>query len=350
MSEEAETEIVEVEAPEEAGVEEQRKFYSESYRYLQDIPGIGSATVTKLAELGYKTVKSVAVADEKDLISQGIGEETAKKLVMESRKTISLGFITAAEYKKIKGEYEYLTTGIKALDLILKPPTSPVGGIETKGITSFYGEFGSGKSQIAHQLCVTVQLPKSKGGLNANAMYIDTEQVFRPERVVTIAENLGFEDPEKVLENIIYAEAYTSNHQIELLNSADHTIEEENVRLIILDSGTGQFRAEYIGREMLAPRQQLINKHFNKLMRLARAFDCAAVITNQAVDTPDAWSSKDPKGIGGHIVGHIVHSHVYLRKGRDNLRIAKVTASPSLPIGEAPFLITENGLVDTITE
>lgn len=330
---------------EEIDQEEQRDFYNTKYKELQDIPGIGAATITKLNNLGYRTVRSVAVADEKDLISQGLGEDTVSKLIGEARKTISLNFITGSELAKIRGTIRYLSTGIMELDKLLR------GGIETKGVTSFYGEFGSGKSQMMQQLTVTVQLPKERGGLDGEALYIDSEHVFRPERVLQMAEYLGFDDPDEVLDKIHYAEAFTSAHQIELLNKADHIIEEQNVKLIIIDSGTGQFRSEYLGREMLAPRQQLLNKHLTKLMRYARAFDCAAVITNQVVSTPDAWAgARPPNPIGGHIVGHVVHSHIWLRKGRNNLRIAKVTDSPTLPEGEAPFLITDRGLEDSVPD
>ena len=230
-----------------------------------------------------------------------------------------------------------LTTGCSSLDNLLE------GGIETQSLTEFYGEFGTGKSQICHQLCVTVQLPEVQGGLDGSVLYIDTEATFRTERVMQIAPRFGF-DPEDALKGVIYAEAYTSNHQTVLLENADEVIKENNVRLIIIDSVMSHFRSEYLGREMLANRQQQLNKHLHKLMRLARGFNAAAVITNQVMASPDAFFTKSVSPTGGHILGHMSHSRISLRKGRNNVRIAKLTASPSLPEGEAPMRITERGI------
>jgi DNA repair protein RadA len=230
-----------------------------------------------------------------------------------------------------------LTTGCSSLDRLLN------GGIETQSLTEFYGEFGTGKSQICHQLCVTAQLPKEMGGLEGSTLYIDTENTFRTERIMQIALRFGI-NPQNALEKIIFAEAYTSNHQIVLLENSDEVIKENNIQLIIVDSVTSHFRSEYLGREMLAPRQQQLNRHLHKLMRLSRAFNTAAVVTNQVISQPDAFFSTGVAPVGGHIMGHMSHNRIFLRKGRNNLRIAKLTASPSLPEGEAPMRITERGI------
>ena len=174
-------------------------------------------------------------------------------------------------------------------------------------------------------------------------MFIDTESTFRPERVQQIAPRFGV-NPQDVLKGIVYAEAYTSNHQIVLLENADEVIKENNIKLIIIDSVTSHFRSEYIGREMLANRQQQLNRHLHKLVRLGRAFNTSLVITNQVMASPDAFFSKAVTPVGGHILGHMSHNRIFIRKGRNNMRIAKLTASPSLPEGEVPMRITERGV------
>jgi DNA repair protein RadA len=151
-------------------------------------------------------------------------------------------------------------------------------------------------------------------------------------------------DPDEVLKKIIFAEAYTSDHQMVLLDNADEIIKKNGIRLIIVDSLTSHFRSEYLGRELLASRQQNLNKHMHKLMRLSRAFNTVAVITNQVMAQPDAFFTKGVSPVGGHIVGHMSHSRIYLRKGRENIRIARLIVSPSLPEGEVPIRITENGV------
>jgi len=316
---------------------EDLEYYKAKYKTLEDLPDIGPATVAKLKEIGFKTVESLGTAAVAELVTAGIGEAMAEKVIEAARKSMAITFVRGDELVELRKNVRKLTTGCSSMDRLMN------GGIETQSLTEFYGEFGSGKSQLCHQLCVTVQLGEAQGGLNGSVLYIDTEATFRPERVMQMAPRFGLK-PEDVLKGIIYAEAYTSNHQTVLLENADEVIKENNVRLIIVDSVMSHFRSEYLGREMLAPRQQQLNKHLHKLMRLSRAFNTAAVITNQVLASPDAFFSKAVSPTGGHILGHMSHSRIFLRKGRSNVRIAKLTASPSLPEGEAPMRITERGI------
>jgi DNA repair protein RadA len=308
------------------------------YELLEDLPGIGPATAQKLQELGFHTVESLAMATARELEPAGISEKKAFAIIEAARSCISVTFVRADELLKMRKSVLRLTSGSKALDGILD------GGLETQTITEFYGEYGSGKSQICHQLCVNVQLPPERGGLSGAALYVDTENTFRTERIVQMSRYLGL-DPEQVVKNIIYAEAYTSDHQMFLLDNADEVIKANNVKLIIVDSLTAHFRSEYIGREMLASRQQKLNKHMHKIIRLARAFNAVAVVTNQVMAKPDVFFGDAIYPIGGHIVGHTSHTRIYLRRASHGpVRIARLVSSPYLPEGEEIFKITENGI------
>ncbi len=320
--------------------EEEESVAKKKYEFLEDLPGIGPATAQKLNELGFHTVESLAMAAARELESAGIGEKKALAIIGVARSTISVSFVRADELLRMRQNVLRLTTGSKALDGLLG------GGLETQTITEFYGAYGSGKSQVCHQLCVNVQLPPERGGLNGAALYIDTENTFRTERIVQMARHLGL-DPEEVAKNIIYAEAYTSDHQMFLLDNADEVIKKNNVRLIIVDSLTSHFRSEYLGREMLARRQQRLNKHMHKLIRLARAFNTVAVVTNQVMAKPDAFFGNAVHPIGGHIVAHTSNTRIFLRKAsRGPVRIARLVACPYLPEGEEIFKVTEGGLED----
>ena len=325
-------------------LEEKEEKPTKKYELLEDLPGIGPATAQKLRELGFHTVESLATATVKELEKAGIGEKKALEIIKRARSSMALSFIRADELLKMRQNVFRLTTGSKTLDNLLG------GGLETQTITEFYGEYGSGKSQICHQLCVNVQLPHERGGLDGGALYIDTENTFRTERIVQMAEHLGL-DPNEVVKNIIYAEAYTSDHQMFLLENADQVIKENNIRLIIIDSLTAHFRSEYLGREMLAERQQKLNKHLHKLIRLARAFNAVAVVTNQVMARPDIFFGNAVHPVGGHIVAHTSHTRIYLRKAaKGPTRIARLVSSPYLPEGETVFKITENGVEDVEEE
>ncbi len=314
------------------------------YEYLEDLPGIGPATAQKLHELGFHTVESLGTAAARELQSAGIGEKKALEVIRIARSSLTVSFIRADELLKMRQNVLRLTTGSKTMNELIG------GGIETQTITEFYGQYGSGKSQMCHQLCVNVQLPTEKGGLNSGALYIDTENTFRTERIVQMAQHLGLV-PEEVAKNIIVAEAYTSDHQMFLLDNADKIIKENGIHLIIVDSLTSHFRSEYLGRGMLAERQQKLNKHMHKLVRLARAFNAAAVVTNQVMAKPDVFFGDAVHPIGGHIVAHTSHTRLYLRKSaRGPVRIARLVSSSYLPEGERVFKITENGVEDVAEE
>lgn len=316
----------------------------EKYEHLEDLPGVGPATAQKLRELGFNTVESIATAAIKELEPAGISEKKAQDVIRAARSTLSLTFMRADELMKIRQNVMRLTTGSKAIDEVL------AGGLETQTITEFYGEYGSGKSQLCHQMCVNVQLPTERGGLNGAALYIDTENTFRTERIIQMAQHMGV-NPEDIIKKIIFAEAYTSDHQMFLLENADKIIKDNNVRLIVIDSLTAHFRSEYLGREMLAERQQKLNKHMHRLIRLARAFNAVAVVTNQVMAKPDVFFGDAVHPVGGHIVAHTSHTRIYLRKSsRGPLRIARLVSSPYLPEGERVFKITENGVEDLSEE
>jgi DNA repair protein RadA len=324
--------------------EEEPELPKKQYEFMEDLPGVGPATAQKLRELGYHTVESLAMATGHELEPAGITEKKAFQIIAAARSSIGLSFVRANELFKMRQPVLRLTSGNKGLDTLL------AGGLETQTITEFYGEYGSGKSQMCHQLCVNVQLPPERGGLNGAALYLDTENTFRLERIVQMAKHLGL-DPEKVANNIIYAEAFTSDHQMFLLENADEVIKANNVKLIIVDSLTAHFRGEYLGREMLAPRQQRLNKHMHKLIALARAFNAVAVVTNQVMAQPDMFFGDAIHPIGGNIVGHTSHTRIYLRKASQGpVRIARLVSSPYLPDGEEIFRVTENGIEDVSEE
>ena len=322
----------------EAEVEKPKK-----YEFIEDIPGVGPATAEKLKEMGYHTVESLATATIKELTEAGVGEKPAAKVIAEARDSLALSFIRADELIKMRQNVRRLTTASKQVDELLG------GGLETQTITEFYGEYGVGKSILCHQLAVNVQLPEEKGGLNGAALYIDTENTFRTEWIVRMAKAMGL-DPVETAKKIIYSEAFNSDHQILVLEKADKVIQENNVKLIIVDSLTAHFRSEYLGREMLAERQQKLNNHLHRLVRLSRAFNACAVVTNQVMSRPDQFFAMAVEAVGGHIVSHTTHTRVFLRRTASGpVRICKLISSPYLPEGERIFKITEEGVKD-ITE
>ncbi len=307
---------------------------------IEDLPGVGPQAAEKLIKAGYKSLEAMAVASPMELIeAASLGQGTADKAIKAARDALEMGFETAdklAEKRKLVGR---ITTGSKEVDSLLG------GGIETQSITEIYGKFASGKSQWCFETAVTVQLPVEKGGLGGNCLYIDSENSFRPERVIQVANHLGM-DQEKVLKNIFVARAYNTDHQMLLADKADEMVKSKKIKLIIVDSLMAQFRSEFVGRGTLANRQQKLNKHLRTLMKLAEMNNIAVLVTNQVMQRPDILFGDPTAPVGGEILAHASKTRLYLRKSKADTRVAKLVDSPSLPDGEAIFRVTENGLED----
>ncbi len=308
---------------------------------IENLLGIGEATAEKLREAGFRTIESIAAATVAGLREPAeLSETQAKKIISAAREVTDFcNFVTADKVLEQREKIGLITTGSESLDGLLG------GGVETQAVTESFGEFGSGKTQLAHQLCVNVQLPKEQKGLDAKAIYIDTENTFRPERISDMSIGVGI-DPVKTLENIYYVRSYNTDQQILIAEKAEEIVESGNVHLIVVDSLTSQFRAEFTGRETLAPRQQKLNRHLMTLHRIADIHDLAIFVTNQVQARPDVFFGDPTRPIGGHILAHSATTRIYLRKSKEQRRIARMFDSPNLPEREAVFRITEQGIKD----
>ncbi len=307
---------------------------------LDDIPGVGEKIGEKLKEVGYTDPMVLAVTSPTELASIAeIGEGQAAKIITSARNMLDIGFESADKILERKVSALKITTGSKNLNNLLG------GGVETQAITESYGAFGSGKSQLSFQLSLNVQLPVDAGGLGRNCLFIDTENTFSPTRIVQIARGLKLE-PEKILRNIFVSRAFNSEHQMLLIEKAPEIIEEKNIGLVIVDSITSHFRADFVGRGELAGRQQKLNRHLHQLQRLSDAFNLAVYITNQVMSRPDVLFGDPTAPVGGHILGHMATYRMYLRRGKEGTRIARMVDAPNLPEAEAVFLITEEGIKD----
>jgi len=308
---------------------------------IDKLPGVGPATAEKLRDSGYVDVLDIAVASPSELADAAeIGENVASKIIIGARKQADVGaFETGSDLLDKRAKVGLLNSGSKTFNELLG------GGFETQAIIELFGEFGSGKTQVAHQLCVMVQLPKDQGGLDGEAFYIDTENTFRPERIVQMAEAIEL-DPDEVLSKIHVARAYNSSHQMLLVDKVKELSRESPARLLVVDSLTAHFRAEYVGRGALADRQQKLNKHMHDLLRWSDLNNGVVCVTNQVAAKPDAFFGDPTRPIGGHIVGHTATFRIYLRKSKGPKRIARLIDSPHLPEGEAVFSITDKGIRD----
>jgi DNA repair protein RadA len=335
---------------------------------LEDLPGVGPATAEKLRDNGFDDYQGLAVASPGELSNTAdVGESTASDIIQAAREAADIGgFESGAQVLERREQIGKLKFNIPEIDELLG------GGIETQSITEVYGEFGAGKSQVTHQLAVNVQLPKEHGGLHGAAIFVDSEDTFRPERIDDMIRGLDDEiladvmeereiegEPgddeamdallESFLDKIHVAKAFNSNHQILLAEKAKELASESQdddypVRLLCVDSLTAHFRAEYVGRGELAERQQKLNKHLHDLMRVGDLNNTAVLVTNQVASNPDSFFGDPTQPIGGNILGHTSTFRVYIRKSKGDKRIFKLVDAPNLADGEAIMRVEDAGL------
>ena len=311
---------------------------------IDKLNDIGPATKTSLKEAGFRSIKDLVIRGPIDIAeATGIAIEKCILLcnrareILEDIGVLDKPFTTANEiYEKRKLEYR-ISTGSKNLDELLD------GGIETRAITELYGEYGTGKTQICHTLCVTVQQSKAEDNIS-RALYIDTENTFRPERIASIASARKI-DPSVALENVIVAKAYNSSHQEVIIQESPNVINLHNIKIMIVDSIVSHYRAEFLGRSVLSERQQRINRLLHILLRIAETCKIAVVITNQIQSSPDAIFGDPNKATGGNVMAHTSTYRLYLKKAGKN-RIARMVDSPYHLEREILFALNEQGIGD----
>ncbi|XP_061715066.1 meiotic recombination protein DMC1/LIM15 homolog [Cydia pomonella] len=323
---------------------------TEEETFFQDVDilqkhGINVADIKKLKTAGICTIKGIQMSTKKKLCNiKGFSDAKVDKIKEACQKVVTLGFMTALEVSDKRKQVFKISTGSSELDKLL------AGGIESMAITEVFGEFRTGKTQLSHTLCVTTQIPTPSGYHGGKVMFLDTEHTFRPDRLRPIADRFNL-DQNAVLDNVLYARAYTSEHQAELLDYVAAKFHEEGgvFKLLIIDSIMALFRVDFSGRGELADRQQKLAQVLSRLQKISEEYNVAVFITNQMTADPGATLSfqVDPKKpIGGNILAHASTTRISLRKGRGENRIAKIYDSPDLPESEAIFAITSGGVSD----
>ncbi|CAM4709467.1 unnamed protein product [Leuciscus chuanchicus] len=335
---------------EEQALEDESGYQEDEESFFQDIEllqkhGINMADIKKLKSVGICTVKGIQMTTRRALCNvKGLSEAKVDKIKEAAGKLMTCGFQTASDYIIKRKQVFHVTTGSLEFDKLLG------GGVESMAITEAFGEFRTGKTQLAHTMCVTAQLPGEYGYSGGKVIFIDSENTFRPERLKDIADRFNV-DHEAVLDNVLYARAYTSEHQMELLDFVAAKFHEEGgvFKLLIIDSIMALFRVDFSGRGELAERQQKLAQMLSRLQKISEEYNVAVFVTNQMTADPGAGMTfqADPKKpIGGHILAHASTTRISLRKGRAELRIAKIFDSPDMPESEATFAITAGGIAD----
>uniref|UniRef100_A0A7S1SLP5 DNA repair protein RAD51 homolog 3 n=2 Tax=Tetraselmis chuii TaxID=63592 RepID=A0A7S1SLP5_9CHLO len=241
------------------------------------------------------------------------------------------------------------------------------GGIPARAITEFCGVPGVGKTQLGMQIAVDAQIPECMGGLQGEAVYIDTEGSFMMERLLDITDavvdhvhNLGRRatseecktqaerfSRESVLHGIHYFRVHDAAEQIAVTNTLPQFMDNHpKVCAIIVDSITFQFRQ---GFQDMAQRTRLLAQMAQQLMQLAESKGIAVVLINQV--TTKVRQERTGGG-GSRLVPALGDSWAHAATSRvilfwhEGQRFAHLHKSPSRPSTTVPYAVTAAGIRD----
>lgn len=220
-----------------------------------------------------------------------------------------------------------ISTGSTSLDKMLG------GGVRTGMLTDVFGASSSGKTQLCFQLCVNCTKPKNKRGLDADALFIDATNNFRPERIISIARHDGIDD--SILDKIYLHKVYSSADQFDAIK---HIPVMSNLKLVIVDTISDLFSFEY--------KQSLSAEKHMKFMRLMRELalhaincDIAVVVTNNV-----RFSDGEQREYLNRSISSYTHVKIELSKS-NGLFKAKILQPVLVPSSDF-FRITDKGVTD----
>ena len=293
---------------------------------LEAVQGIGPAVAKKLRDAYVTTAELLAVQNPVELMKKTkLGEGTTEKVIKNARLLVGkFGFRSGLEIEKEMEEKPRLTTGIERVDSALR------GGIEVGSIVEFFGPARGGKTQWVSQLAVTAQLPLEKGGLEGRVLWLDTESSFKPWVIRSQAIRHGI-DPDIALGNIGRAKIVLSGQIKEIFESIPQMCAEQDYRLVVIDSFTGLFRAEYTGLENMRIRQQDMNALLNQMRRTATATEAIFVYTNQVMARISTYGGNPNAPVGGHIISHASDYRFYTRRTKGDTRKIELQDNAGLP-------------------
>lgn len=355
---------------------------------LEGVTGLGPASIKALNTEGiYSTFQLIhknpvwlkdVTGMEKDKAGQCFKE---MRQALINAKVISEQEMTATQSLQERKKVKRIETECRVVDHLLN------GGIECGSITEIYGENGAGKTQMSHTLAVQVQRPIEDGGLAVKGeapplvLYIDTENTFRPERIMSILvgkklisdlptdlknkvlegkilkpEELKLKEEieakqekeaSKYMDNIIVNRVSDAIAQCTLINTTISTVQHVPIKLIIVDSGTSLFRGSYLGRGNIKNKFDLMNEMIHDLLNIAELNKIAILFVNQIYNSPtDDNPGQDPDiPYGGNIIGHAIIYRLKIEKSGQKRRM-KIMKSPYQANDDVRFDIGASGLVD----
>ncbi|XP_051908653.1 DNA repair protein XRCC3 isoform X2 [Hippocampus zosterae] len=180
-----------------------------------------------------------------------------------------------------------LSLGCPVLDGLLR------GGLPVGGVTELSGESGVGKTQLALQLCLSVQYPARHGGLDSGAVFVCTEDAFpsrRLQQLIREQRRLRADVPSHVTDGLQFGDRVYVEHAADLTSlqsclrrRVGLLLARHLVRFVAVDSVASLFRSEFGLSDWLEKSKQLLTLS-STLHHLCHQFNSAVLCINQVTD------------------------------------------------------------------
>lgn len=324
---------------------------------LTDIPGLGDISIKKLNDDEIFTKRDMIVRgwmDVKDIT--GTDKDKVQSMMEYCRKQLQLledqwpTEMTALQMLEKRKAIKTIKTLSKNLNELIG------GGFETRCITEIAGAFRSGKTQMAMSIALRAFLPISEGGLQEEGkqpiriIYLDAENTFRPERLISMGQSSGImkddESTKDILSRFDIKKAQDPSHLILLLEKISSLIERWNYKVLVIDSGASLFRQHMPNLGAKGAKAVLQNNMMRLLTNFAEFHGLCIIYVNQVYETMDDPKYGDTmRRYGGHVVGHALTYRLTVKKSGKKW-IATTTDFPHLPEQDCEFMVTEKGIED----
>lgn len=215
-----------------------------------------------------------------------------------------------------------ISTGHKKLDQLLD------GGVKNGIITDIFGAYGTGKTQLAMQICIN---SLQKGG---HIFFQDTTGEFRPERMLEIIKTHNF-DP-KLLDNVKVGRITNTSEQLQYLSKIT---ESENFSLVIIDNVTDLFSFEYSKVTQELEKRNLFMKYMHDLSLIAIQKKIPIVVTNMIRKIDEIEKENLDKSIS-------IFTHIKIKLTKKGTNYYGEILSPIHRKMKFSYLITKNGIVE----
>uniref|UniRef100_A0A3Q3XC84 RecA family profile 1 domain-containing protein n=1 Tax=Mola mola TaxID=94237 RepID=A0A3Q3XC84_MOLML len=239
-----------------------------------------AADVLRLSGLELQRLTGLSLSDVQQLL-------TAAATACRPHPPVSAILLHRGECLRLESGLR-LSVGCPVLDQLLR------GGLPVGGVTELSGESGAGKTQLALQLCLSVQYPAQQGGLDSGAVYICTEDSFpirRLQQLIREQSCLRSDVPPSLISTLPFGDRVYVEHaadldslQVCLSRRVPLLLTRGLVRLLVIDSVAALFRCEFQAADWLERTKQMLSVS-STLHRLSQEFTTPVLCVNQVTHT-----------------------------------------------------------------